>query len=97
LLDIIAAALRVGVHPNTLRRAAWKGDLAHQRNSGKILFRPEDIDAFAAGRNESQAAFDLQREVRRLRDGLKRLAEKLERGSSPRRRRSRSGGSSEMD
>ena len=81
-LDIIQAALRIGVHPATIRRAMRRGNIPHQRRAGKIFFCPEDLEAWAARRRDSREIFDAQREIRLLRDDLARLVEDLQQGLS---------------
>lgn len=50
LLSIPEAAARLGVHPNSVRRWYKSGRLKGWRLGPKLIrFRPEDLEAFAAG------------------------------------------------
>lgn len=46
-VNISTAARMLGVRVWTMRTLAWSGKLAHFRLGNKIMFRPEDLRAFA--------------------------------------------------
>lgn len=46
VLTLEQAAERAQVHPETLRRAIWKKQLAHARLGNRIRIRPEALEAW---------------------------------------------------
>lgn len=48
LLSVDEAAQRLGVSPHTVYKRANSGKLASVKDGGRLLFRPEDLDAHVA-------------------------------------------------
>ena len=53
LLDVDAAARRLGLGCSTVRRLAGRCELASVKSGRRLLFKPADLDAYAEARRRS--------------------------------------------
>lgn len=57
LMSVRAAAERLGIHANTVRRLIARGDLPHVQIGSRILLDPADVEEFVErGRRIGSAA-----------------------------------------
>jgi excisionase family DNA binding protein len=53
LLDVNAAATRLGLGRSTVRKLARRCELASVKSGRRLLFKPADLDAYAQARRRS--------------------------------------------